>query len=135
MSGTAVTGAQAKTLKYLVSVEKLADEILSDREQMILLQKRSHENREALRGIAKSGQWNCWVTVGPAMIEQDLEVTKVLIEADQKQINIDINKLRSDLRVKVNSLRDLEMQPPVPGLMLIPMSQKETQSLSSAGLF
>lgn len=126
---------QVKILKYLVSAEKLAEEILSDRREIVLLDKRRNENREALRSITKSGQRKCWLTVGSVLIKQDLEATKALLEADQKQLDIDINKLRSDLKVKVNNLRDLEMQPPVPGLMLVPMSQKETQSLSSAGLF
>ena len=44
---------------------------------------------------------------------------------DQKQCDIEINKLRSDLKVKVNELRDLEMSPPVPGLMLQPLSRTE----------
>ncbi|XP_026324179.1 p53 and DNA damage-regulated protein 1 [Hyposmocoma kahamanoa] len=126
---------QVKILKYLVSAEKLAEEILSDRREIVLLDKRRNQNREALRNITKTGQRKCWLTVGSVLIKHDLEATKTLLVADQKQLDIDINKLRSDLKVKVNNLRDLEIQPPVPGLMLVPMSQKETRSLSSAGLF
>jgi len=40
-----------------------------------------------------------------------------------------INKLRSDLNVKVNELRDLELMPSVPGLMLEPMSNKEMDAI------
>ncbi|XP_049887310.1 p53 and DNA damage-regulated protein 1 [Pectinophora gossypiella] len=126
---------QAKVLKYLVSAEKLAEEILSDRREIVLLDKRRNANREALRDLSKSGQQKCWVTVGSVLIKNDLRTTKDLLDEDQKQLNIDINKLRSDLRVKVNDLRDLEMQPPVPGLMLVPMSRKETEGFSCAGLF
>ncbi|PZC87063.1 hypothetical protein B5X24_HaOG201299 [Helicoverpa armigera] len=125
---------QEKVLKYLVSVEKLADEILSDKREIVMLDKRRNQNREALRDITKSCQNKCWVTVGSVLIKHNDEATKSLLEADQKQLNIDINKLRSDLRVKVNNLRDLEMQPPVPGLMLVPMSSKETEALSTSKL-
>ncbi|XP_037301872.1 p53 and DNA damage-regulated protein 1 [Manduca sexta] len=125
---------QEKVLKYLISVEKLAEEILSDRREIVMLDARRNHNREALRDISKSQQ-KCWVTVGSVLIKHNLEATKNLLEADQKQLNIDINKLRSDLKMKVNNLRDLEMQPPVPGLMLVPMSQKETEGMTSAGLF
>ncbi|XP_038208872.1 p53 and DNA damage-regulated protein 1 [Zerene cesonia] len=125
---------QAKSLKYLVSVEKLADEILSDKREIVLLDKRRNQNREALRDLAKTNQKQCWVTVGSVLVKHDIEATKALLEADQKQLNIDINKLRSNLKVKVNDLRDLEMQPPVPGLMLVPMSDKETKAFSRAGL-
>lgn len=125
---------QAKTLKYLVSVEELADEILSNKREIVLLDKRRNQNREALRDLAKAKQNKCWVTVGSVLVKHDLESTKSLLEADQKQLNIDINILRSNLKVKVNKLRDLEMQPPVPGLMLVPMSNKETEALSCSGL-
>lgn len=125
---------QAKTLTYLVAVEKLADEILSDKQEIILLDKRRNQNREALRDLTKAQQKQCWVTVGSVLVKHNLESTKLLLEADQKQINIDINTLRSNLKVKLNNLRDLEMQPPVPGLMLVPMSNKETEVLSRTGL-
>lgn len=126
---------QEKVLKYLVSVEKLAEEIISDKHEIIMLDKRRNQNREALRDITKSRQHKCWVTVGSVLIKHNVEATKSLLEADQKQLHIDINKLRSNLKVKVCQLRDLEMQPPVPGLMLVPMSRQESSGLLRAGLF
>lgn len=53
----------------------------------------------------------------------------ILIIADQRECNTAINKLRSDLKIKVNELRDLELAPPVPGLMLEPMSRKEMDAI------
>ncbi|CAH2099950.1 unnamed protein product [Euphydryas editha] len=126
---------QAKILKYLISVEKLAEEILNDKREIIMLDKRRNHNREALRDLSKSSQSKCWVTIGSVLVKHNVEGTKVLLEADQTQLNIDINKLRSNLKVKVNKLRDLEMQPPVPGLMLVPITNKESEGLSRAGLF
>ncbi|XP_045761295.1 p53 and DNA damage-regulated protein 1 [Maniola jurtina] len=126
---------QAKVLKYLISIEKLAEEILNDKHEIMLLDKRRNQNREALRDISKACQTKCWVTVGSVLIKHKLSDTKTLLEADQKQLNIDINKLRSNLKVKVNDLRDLEMQPPIPGSMLVPLSDKETAGLSRNGLF
>lgn len=125
---------QEKVFKYLEAVEKLAEEILADRHEIIVLDKRRNQNREALRELAKLFSNNCWLTVGSILIKHDKEVTRKLLEDDQKQLNIDINKLRSDLKVKVNSLRDLEMQPAVPGMMLVPMSQNETLAMSNSGL-
>ncbi|KAJ8734769.1 hypothetical protein PYW08_014019 [Mythimna loreyi] len=125
---------QERLVKYLVSVEKLANEILSDKHEIVLLDKRRNQNREALRDLTKSTQKKCWVTVGSVLIKHSADAAKSLLEADQKQINIDINKLRSELKVKVNNLRDLEMQPPIPGLMLNPLSSKETEALSSSNL-
>ncbi|XP_014360388.2 p53 and DNA damage-regulated protein 1 [Papilio machaon] len=126
---------QDNTLQYLISVEKLAQEILSDKREIILLDKRRNENREALRNLTKSSESKCWLTVGSVIIKHDIATAKSLLEADQNQLNIDINQLRSELKVKVNNLRDLEMEPPVPGLMLVPMSHKENEGLTNAGLF
>lgn len=126
---------QAKILKYLIGVEKLAEEIMNDKREIIMLDKRRNQNREALRDLSKSSQLKCWVTVGSVLVKHNLEATKALLDADQIQLNININKLRSNLKVKVNKLRDLEMQPPVPGLMLVPLGNKETEGLSRAGLF
>ncbi|KPJ13559.1 p53 and DNA damage-regulated protein 1 [Papilio machaon] len=126
---------QDNTLQYLISVEKLAQEILSDKREIILLDKRRNENREALRNLTKSSESKCWLTVGSVIIKHDIATAKSLLEADQNQLNIDINQLRSELKVKVNNLRDLEMEPPVPGLMLVPMSHKENEGLTHAGLF
>ncbi|KAM3966849.1 pdrg1 prefoldin-like subunit [Aphomia sociella] len=125
---------QEKVLKYLVSVEKLAEEILCDRREIVMLDKRRNDNREALRNLKKSAQQKCWLTVGSVLIKHNAEATTSLLENDQKQLDIDINKLRCDLKVKVNNLRDLEMQPPVPGLMLVPLSQKETEGFSRTGV-
>ncbi|CAB3237227.1 unnamed protein product [Arctia plantaginis] len=123
-----------KVLQYLMAAEKLAEEILSDKREVIMLDKRRNQNREALRDLTKTNQQKCWVTVGSVLIKHKFQDAKLLLEADQKQLNIDINKLRSDLKIKVNNLRDLEMQPPVPGLMLVPMTTKETEALSSSKL-
>ncbi|CAK1548570.1 unnamed protein product [Leptosia nina] len=125
---------QAKILKFLVSAEKLADEILSDKREIVLLDKRRNQNREALRDLTKAQQKKCWVTVGSVLVKHNFESTKALLEADQKQLNMDINTLRSNLKVKINSLRDLEMQAPTPGLTLVPLSNKETEALSKSGI-
>lgn len=48
------------------------------------------------------------------------------------ECDIEINKIRSELKVKVNELRDFELNPPVPGLMLQPMSHKEMFAIKHA---
>lgn len=53
-----------------------------------------------------------------------------LYETDQKECDIAVNKIRSDLKIKVNELRDLEHNPPVPGLMLNPMTHKEMSAIN-----
>lgn len=49
---------------------------------------------------------------------------------DQVTIDGEINKIRSDLKVKVNKLRDLEFVNPVPGLTLNPLSREEMAAVN-----
>lgn len=53
----------------------------------------------------------------------------LLLFTDQVQLDTQINKLRSELKVKVNKLRDMEFQSPVPGLMLNPLSRSELSAV------
>lgn len=56
---------------------------------------------------------------------------KIFVDiADRRDCNNTINKMRSDLKVKVNELRDLELTPPAPGMMLNPMSHKEMDAMN-----
>ena len=56
----------------------------------------------------------------------------ILFFLDQVEADVEINKLRSNLKVKVNDLRDLEHQNPVPGLMLKALSPAEMNAVGQA---
>ncbi|XP_024891738.1 G patch domain and ankyrin repeat-containing protein 1 homolog [Temnothorax curvispinosus] len=114
-----------KLLQHLETVENKASEILTDREEIIALDKRRNYNRVGMRTLQKQGHQKIWITVGPLLLKMPSKAAEELLEKDQRECDTAINKLRSDLRIKVNELRDLELTPPVPGLMLKPMSHKE----------
>lgn len=49
--------------------------------------------------------------------------------ADCEQADVEINKIRSDLKVKVNELRDMKRLPGIPGLYLKPVNENELKAL------
>lgn len=51
------------------------------------------------------------------------------LSTDQVQLDTQMNKLRSELKVKVNKLRDMEFQSPVHGLLLNPLSRSELSAV------
>lgn len=53
---------------------------------------------------------------------------------DQRTIDIEIEKLRSDQKVLVSKLRDLEYQSPLRGFDLKPLDREEVQAFSSSNL-
>lgn len=144
------------SLMHLTQIEEQAQEILTDRQEIIALDKQRNQNREAIRAIQKQDETSAWVTVGPLLVKmpikkvsnvlnkgKDSVCSYVIIEflclinayilkyfsLEQVHLDVEVNKLRSDLKVKVNKLRDLEHINPVPGLMLNPMSRDEMNAV------
>ncbi|XP_033211489.1 G patch domain and ankyrin repeat-containing protein 1 homolog [Belonocnema kinseyi] len=122
--------SQKKLLKHLEEVEQKAGEILTDRQEIVALDMRRNDDRVGMRALQKQKHDKAWLTVGPILIKMNAKAAEELLVKDQQQCDIEINKLRSNLKVKVNELRDLEMTPPVPGLMLQPMSGTEMAGMN-----
>ncbi|KAI4498819.1 hypothetical protein M0802_005994 [Mischocyttarus mexicanus] len=116
---------QQRLLQHLEEVEEKAGEILLDRQEIVALDKRRNDDRIGMRAVQKSNCNKTWMGIGPMLIKMPNKTVEDLLVKDQRQCDIEINKLQSNLKVKVNELRDLELCPPVPGIMLKPMSNKE----------
>ncbi|XP_031782545.1 p53 and DNA damage-regulated protein 1 isoform X2 [Nasonia vitripennis] len=117
-------------LNYLSKIEEKGVEILTDRQEVVALDKRRNDDRVGMRALQKQKGDKTWITVGPLLLKMNSKAAEDLLKEDQKQCDIEINKIRSDLKVKVNELRDMEHNPPVPGLMLKPMSQQEMAAMN-----
>ncbi|KAL7287720.1 p53 and DNA damage-regulated protein 1-like isoform X3 [Trichogramma pretiosum] len=119
-----------KMLDYLTTIEEKGVEILIDKQEIIGLDKRRNDDRVGMRALQQQKADKCWITVGPLIMKMDSKKAEELLKNDQKQCDIQINILRSDLKVKVNELRKMEYNPPVPGLNLKPMSKEEMSALN-----
>lgn len=120
---------QQKVLEHLQQVEEKAGEILTDRQEVIALDKRRNDDRVGMRALQKETCKKIWITVGPLLMKLPSKTAEELLVKDQQECDIEINKIRSELKVKVNQLRDLEFNAPVPGLLLQPMSHKEMTTM------
>lgn len=120
---------QKQILQHLQEVEEKAGEILTDRQEIVALDRRRNDDRVGMRQLQNVSCKKAWTTVGPLLIKLPSEKVTDLLEKDQQECSIEINKLRSNLKIKVNELRDLELNPPVPGLMLKPMTHKEMSAM------
>lgn len=121
---------QQKALKHIQQVEEKAGEILTERQEIIALDKRRNDDRVGMRALQKEKRKNTWVTVGPLLLKMPSKTAEELLVKDQRECDIEINKIRSNLKIKVNELRDLELYPPVAGLMLQPLSHKEMSAIN-----
>lgn len=117
------------SLKYLTEIEEMGEEIIVDRQDIISLDKRRCQNREAKRSIPKNNK-KIWLTIGSTLFKVPATKAKEIIERDEVKLDVEINTMRSNLKVKVNKLRDLEHKGPVPGLMLNPLSKSEMSAIN-----
>lgn len=117
------------SLLHLTQIEEKAQEILSDRQEIVALDRQRNQNREAIRAVQKQDHTTGWITVGPLLVKMPIKKVSNILNNDQVRLDVEVNKLRSDLKVKVNALRDLEHTSPVPGLMLNPLSKSEMNAV------
>lgn len=119
------------TLRHLTDVEMKAGEILTDRREVIALDKRRNDDRMGARALQKdTGSKTAWITVGPLLMKIPREKAEDLLERDQRECDIEINKIRSELKCKVNQLRDLELKQPMAGSTLKPLSRREMSAIN-----
>lgn len=155
--------ASIKVLEILKDSERLADQVLQNKHELIALDKRRQSTREAIRDIGKNSDKKVWITIGPILVKMErlkaLDLMKkgecrlgdpqcgshteekiqknIKIKfdsirfTDQQSIDIETNKLRSEQKVLVSKLRELECQAPIVGFDLKPLDRNELSALSA----
>lgn len=67
-------------LALLVETERVADQVLQNKQEIVELDKRRQSNREAKRSLEKTGDKKAWVTVGPILVKMPKEKGISLID-------------------------------------------------------
>ncbi|XP_077983395.1 p53 and DNA damage-regulated protein 1-like [Glandiceps talaboti] len=120
---------------YLEEVEGLAEEILTDKQQIVDLDRKRNKNREGIRALSKMQPTpgkadKAWLCFGNMFIKLPRTDAKVLIEKDQTELDKEINDLRKNLKPKVNKLRDMEGHPDLKGFDLQALSKEELNTFN-----
>ncbi|RZF39208.1 hypothetical protein LSTR_LSTR012950 [Laodelphax striatellus] len=120
-----------QSLNHLKAIEKQAEDILRDKSEIVALDRRRNGNREGLRALKKQTNTDkTWFAIGPILVKVPVQTANKWLDKDQVTVSAEINKIRSDMKVKVNNLRDLEFQDPVPGLNLKPLDRDEMNAIN-----
>jgi chaperonin cofactor prefoldin len=73
--------SSTKIFEIILETEKVADQILQNKQLIVDYDKKRQGNREALRELRKTDEKHVWMTVGSMLIEMErLEAIKVLSE-------------------------------------------------------
>ncbi|XP_067410077.1 p53 and DNA damage-regulated protein 1 [Emydura macquarii macquarii] len=119
-------------LRYLAEVEELAEEVLAGRQQMVDLDLKRNQNREALRALQKDldPSDKTMVCFGNMFIQLPKSKTKEMIQKDQEHLDEEINQLRKELKVKVNRLFEAQGKPELKGFNLSPLTPEEMRVIN-----
>lgn len=82
----------SKVFEIIYKNEKVADAVLTNKQELVNWDKKRQGNREALRELKKSEDKKCWITVGSMLVQMErlkaIDVlTKGKLETFKKQIN------------------------------------------------
>lgn len=147
----------AELVARMTKAEKLGEEVLTERAQMVELDRRRNANREALAALRKADReagaaqgissgsggstradgMKHWVCLGDTFLRQPHQSARQMLEEDQRRIESELETLRSSVKRKSSAL--CELDPSIAGgsnvhrsfLSLHGVSAGELQSLVS----
>lgn len=131
-SGMDAQLSTANLISDLTEIEETAEKILTDKQQIVDLDKKRQQTREAIRVLNKDKVNNkCWVCIGNMFLKLPKKSTKNLLENDFNQLDREINSIRNDLKPKMNKLRDLENKDDLKGFNLEPLTKDEIRAIEN----
>ena len=128
---------------HLREIEEAAEEVLSDKQEIVDLDRKRCQNREAIRAMShlnhagaattttSSSSSSQWLAMGNCFFKLPQDKAKTLLQKDQDRLDVEINTLRSNLKPKVNNLRDKEGQPELKGHGLKALDRHEIQAVKA----
>jgi len=120
-------------LDYLKQVEELAEDVLTDKQQIVDLDKMRNTNREAIRALRTAlksdPNHKSWMNIGGQFLKYKATEGIRMLEADQKELDNQINTLRNGLLAKVNKLNDAQGKADLKGFNLSPLSKQEMNAM------
>lgn len=72
--------SQKERLVYMQKIEEKAAEILTDRQEVIALDKRRNDDRVGMRALQKQKGDKTWITVGPLIIKMKSKDAEELLK-------------------------------------------------------
>ena len=120
---------------HLREIEEAAEEVLSDKQEIVDLDRKRCQNREAIRAMDQhlnhASSSSQWLAMGNCFFKLPKDKAKTLLQKDQDRLDTQINILRSNLKPKVNNLRDKEGQPELKGHGLKALDRNEIQAVKA----
>ena len=99
-----LTGA----IKFLTELELLGEDVLSDKHQLVELDRKRNANREALRKLKQKPVGKEWLCFGSMFIQMPTLSAIRMLTGDQEEIEREIRAVQDNLKPKVAKLHQME---------------------------
>ena len=120
-----------QVMEVLQDIEQGAEEILTDRQQIINLDRRRNQTREAIRALQYEKGDKSWMCFGDMFIKMPNTKAKSLLQTDFNKLDDEIGEIRVKLKEKMNKLRNLENKEEIKGFGLQPLSSDELKAVNA----
>lgn len=107
----------AELVARLTKLERLGEEVVTERQQMVELDRRRNLNREALaslrraertHGADEAAAQKRWLCLGDVFLKQSHGGARSMLEEDQRRIERELEKLRKSVKQKSSALCTLD---------------------------
>ena len=107
------------------------------RARNVFLDRKRNSNREAIRSLEKEakahfkgGNSKSWLAMGNSFFRLPNRNAVNMLKKDQHELDISVNKLRSELKIDVNNLREKEGKEELKGFGLNALSKEEFKAVN-----
>lgn len=66
-----MNSASKKLFKLFIDTERVADQVLQNKQEILELDKRRQTNRVAIRDLGKNEDKKVWITIGPILVKME----------------------------------------------------------------
>lgn len=79
--------ASRKVLEILKDSERIADQVLQNKQEIIELDKRRQVTREAIRDLGKNDEKSVWITIGPILVKMEKQKACNLLKKGESKLD------------------------------------------------
>lgn len=90
-----MNAASKKVLNILKDTERVADQVLQNKQEIVELDKRRQSTREAIRDLGKNDDKKVWITIGPILVKMEKPKACELLKKGKSNLFIFSKFLRS----------------------------------------
>eukprot|EP00795_Rhopilema_esculentum_P001583 gene1583-16036_t len=101
----------SKVLDRMSKIEALGEEVLTDKQQLVDLDRKKNKNREAINALKKtrnSNESKSWLCIGNTFFRFEDDLIANTLKEDQKELEKEIQSIRNGITGKVSDLHQLE---------------------------